>query len=188
MIFQRMAHALSFFLQMMPGGMMPATGGSSGTWTLMTLAVIAGTIAAAAIVVFVLRYERRPAATVYGLQQAESAFGPPTVQASSPATRPTSDIMGRVVLSLASTLMDDERRVMDEMARAGGEVLQSDLPKMTGFSKATISKAIHGLEVRGIVVREKHKWTYWCKVNPRLVERTAQSDTVALTPPNPMST
>lgn len=175
---------MSFLMQMMPGGTMPSTGWSWGTWTLMTGTTIAVAAALVLIVVLLLRAERRPTAPVYGLQQAQSAIGPPTVQTSAPAARPTSDIMGRVVLSLAPTLMDDERRVMDEMAKAGGEVLQSDLPKMTDFSKATVSKAIHGLEVRGIVVREKHKWTYWCKVNPRLVERTLQSDAGALESPD----
>lgn len=87
---------------------------------------------------------------------------------------PKNDIMRKVVLSLSSTLTDDERRVMDELAKAGGEMLQSDLPKMTDYSKATVSKAIHGLETRGIIVRERHKWTYWCKVNPRLIERVQQ--------------
>ncbi len=164
---------------------MPSMGWDSAAWTLMTLTVIVGAIGVAAIVVFLMRYEREPAAPVYGFQPAQSALGPLAVQASSPATRPRSDSMGKVVLSLASTLMDDERRVMDEMARAGGEVLQSDLPKMTGFSKATVSKAIHGLEVRGIIVREKHKWTFWCKVNPRLVERTLHSDTGTLESPDP---
>lgn len=83
-------------------------------------------------------------------------------------------ILAQVIKSLAPTLVDDEHRVMDEIVKAGGEVLQSDLPRLTDFSKATVSKAIHGLEVRGIVVREKHKWTFWCKINPRLVERTLQ--------------
>lgn len=87
---------------------------------------------------------------------------------------PNNAILAEVIRSLAPTLTDGERRVMDEMVKAGGEVLQSDLPRMTDFSKATVSKAIHGLEVRGIVVRERHKWTYWCKVNPRLVQRTLQ--------------
>lgn len=150
----------------------------------MSLVAVAVAIGVVVIVVFLVRYERHPVAPVYGYPQPLPAHGPATVQASSPAAGPRSDIMGKVVLSLAPTLMDDERRVMDEMARAGGEVLQSDLPKMTTFSKSTVSKAIHGLEVRGIVVREKHKWTYWCKMNPRLVERTLQSDLRALKSPD----
>lgn len=100
-------------------------------------------------------------------------------------SQPRSFVLGEVVRTLSPTLMDDEKRLMDNLARAGGEVLQSDLPRMTDFSKATVSKAIHSLEVRGIVVREKHKWTYWCKINPRLIERV-QSGEIVL-PPNPGS-
>jgi len=139
--------------------------------------VLALVIAIVAMVVFLFGgLEGRSSARGNGKQQFFSTARSPETQASPSKARLKGDVLGRVVLSLAPTLTDDERRVMDEMARAGGEVLQSDLPKMTDFSKASVSKAIQSLEVRGIVVRERHKWTYWCKVNPRLVERTLQKD------------
>ncbi len=143
----------------------------------MMFVVVAAVIAIAAMVVLLFGgFERRSSARSYGQQQFFPAARPLQPQVTPSKAGPESDVLGRVVLSLAPTLNDDERRVMDEMAKAGREVLQSDLPKMTDFSKASVSKAIHGLEVRGIVVRERHKWTYWCKVNPRLVERTLRAD------------
>ncbi len=157
---------------------MPFTGWDWGSmWVMMLLPVLAVVLGIVVIVVLLQRGNTHHPVTGYGYAQSYPAFNPPTGQPSPPPPQQKNEVMGKVVLSLRPTLMDDERRVMDEMARAGGEVLQSDLPHLTGFSKATVSKAIHGLEVRGIVVRERHKWTYWCRVNPRLVERTLQTET-----------
>ncbi len=151
----------------------------------MLLPALVIAVAVIAVVVLLLRTEqvRQPVETIRFPQPLPQPNNQTTSHpTSSPSTPHDSGVMGKVVLSLAPTLMNDERRVMDQLALAGGEVLQSDLPQLTGFSKATVSKAIHGLEVRGIVVREKHKWTYWCKVNPRLIERYGQPENVSLEP------
>ena len=157
--------------------MMPTGWDWSSMWLLMLFPALA-VIAAVLLVVFLVI---RQSSHLPPVQIAPSPLTQPPANSPPAVTQPrvedpepASDILGKVVLSMAPTLRDDERRVMDELARAGGELLQSDLPERTGYSKATVSKAIHGLEVRGIVVREPHKWTYWCKVNPRLVERIQQ--------------
>ncbi len=164
-------------LQMMPTGMMPSGWDWGSMWLIMLFTALAG-IAAIVLVVFLVTRQGRQLAPVQ--MATPPVFQPPTssppagTQTRVEGPKPANDVLGRVVLSIASTLTDDERRVMDELAKAGGELLQSDLPEKTGYSKATVSKAIHALEARGIVVREPHKWTYWCKVNPRLVERVQQ--------------
>ena len=154
---------------------MPGAFDWGSMWLVMALPAVAVGVAVLLIVVLILRQERiRLSATSTGYSPATPTQGLSEQPAGNPA--PPNAALGEVFRSLAPTLMDDEKRIMDEMVRAGGEVLQSDLPRMTDFSKATVSKAIHSLEVRGIVVRERHKWTYWCKVNPRLVERTLQDE------------
>jgi len=70
------------------------------------------------------------------------------------------------------TLHDDERRVVNEIVKAGGEILQSELPERTDFSKATVSKLIKSLETMGVVTREKHKWTYWVRISDKLISGT----------------
>ncbi len=163
-------------LQMMPGGMTPTGSGSGSMWLTWTLVASVAVILVAVLIAFFLRREEpRPATASYVNLTRNQSTQTVGNEATKPlAKQPSVGILGEVLKSLAPTLIDDEHRVMDELVKAGGEVLQSDLPRLTNFSKATVSKAIHGLEVRGIVVRERHKWTYWCKVNPRLVERTVQ--------------
>ena len=160
-------------MEMMPSGMMP-TWDSGSMWLLMLLPTLVLVVGIIIVVVFLLQRERQP-----NTVQA-AAFSPPKPQTDAdanssivpaPESKAGSDIVGKVVLSLAPTLMDDERRVMDELAKSGGEMLQSDLPDKTGYSKATVSKVIRSLETRAIIVREPHRWTYWCRVNPRLIER-----------------
>jgi len=153
---------------------MPSGWDWGSMWLLMFLPALA-VLAAIVLVVFLVIRQGRQLAPVQ--MTTAPVIQPPTNSLSAGSQprveypKPASSVLGRVVLSIAPTLTNDERRVMDELAGAGGELLQSDLPEKTGYSKATVSKAIHSLEVRGIVVREPHKWTYWCKVNPRLIER-----------------
>ena len=165
-------------LQMMPGGMMPSGWDWGSMWLMMVIPAVAVVAGILLVVVLVLRNERQPSpiqAATYSYTQTQPTLTVPnaTIQGKSPGIN--NEAVGKVVLSLAPTLTDDERRVMDELAKAGGEMLQSSLPEMTDYSKATISKVIHSLETRGIVVRERHKWTYWCKVNPRLIERVQRA-------------
>ena len=163
-------------LQMMPGGMMPSAWNWASMWLVLlpTIALVAGILV---VLLLLLRNERQPSPvqmTTFSPPQSQPSPSSPKTTIPVEYSKPESEVIGKVLLSLAPTLMDDERRVMDELAKAGGEMLQSNLPEMTGYSKATVSKVIHSLEVRGIIVREPHKWTYWCKVNPRLIERVQQ--------------
>ncbi|MCS4542108.1 MAG: cell wall-binding repeat-containing protein [Euryarchaeota archaeon] len=57
-------------------------------------------------------------------------------------------------------LTEEERKVVDEIIRAGGILKQENLPDLTGFSRPKISRLISDLEVRGILVREKDGKSY----------------------------
>lgn len=70
------------------------------------------------------------------------------------------------------TLTDDERRILNEVVKAGGEILQSDLPEKSDFSKATVSKLVRSLETMGVIARQKHKWTYWVKLSDKLISES----------------
>ncbi len=156
---------------------MPSGWDWGSMWLVMVIPAVAVVAGILLVVVLVLRNERQPSpiqAATYSYTQTQPALAAPNATIRGKYSGPSNETVGKVVLSLAPTLMDDERRVMDELAKAGGEILQSELPRMTDYSKATVSKVIHSLETRGIVVRERHKWTYWCKVNPRLIERVQQ--------------
>jgi uncharacterized membrane protein len=70
------------------------------------------------------------------------------------------------------TLTDDERRVFNEVIKAGGEILQSDLPSKSDFSKAHVSKLVKSLETMGVITRQKHKWTYWVRLSDKLISES----------------
>ncbi|MBU7023795.1 MAG: hypothetical protein HXS40_06475 [Theionarchaea archaeon] len=53
----------------------------------------------------------------------------------------------------------DEQKVLEEIRKAGGRIVQKDLVKNTEFSKSKISKIISDLENRNIVRKEKYKRT-----------------------------
>ena len=171
-------------LQMGSGGMMPGSIDWGSMWFFMVLPSVAVLAVIAVIVYLYLGRERTRSLSGPPSSPPPASVTPLGQQSSDRQAQAGNVIMGDVFRTLAPTLMDDEKRVMDELTRAGGEVLQSDLPRMTSFSKATVSKVIHSLEVRGIVVREKHKWTYWCKINPRLVDRVRLGEMV---PPSGMT-
>ncbi len=162
-------------LQMGSGGMMPGGFDWGSMWLLMVLPSVAVGVGLVVVVFLVLRHDRTHLPTRAAGYMPATPLGLDQRPSDTPAQLKNA-ALGEVFRSLAPTLMDDEKRVMDEMVRAGGEVLQSDLPRVTDFSKATVSKVIHSLEVRGIVLRERHKWTYWCRVNPRLVERMVRRE------------
>ncbi len=162
----------------MGSGMMPGFDWGS-MWLFMVLpSVVVGTIIVVTVFLF-LQHERTSPSTLGVTSTPSSPVASLDKQPSDSQVKFGNTALGEVFRSLSPTLMDDEKRVMGELAGAGGEVLQSDLPRMTDFSKATVSKVIHSLEVRGIVVRERHKWTYWCKINPRLVDRVLRGEIVA---------
>ena len=70
------------------------------------------------------------------------------------------------------TLTDDERRILNEVVKAGGEILQSALPRKSDFSKAHVSKLVKSLETMGVITRQKHKWTYWVKLSDKLISES----------------
>jgi uncharacterized membrane protein len=47
--------------------------------------------------------------------------------------------------------------VLNAVRKAGGEIIQSDLVRNTGFSKAKVSKVLSELEDRKIIRKEKYK-------------------------------
>ena len=53
----------------------------------------------------------------------------------------------------------DERLVLDAIKKGGGKIIQSDLVKNTGFSKAKVSKILSELENRNLIRKEKYKRT-----------------------------
>jgi hypothetical protein len=53
----------------------------------------------------------------------------------------------------------DEKIVLDAIRKMGGEVIQSDLVKEIGFSKAKVSKILSELEERRVIRKEKYKRT-----------------------------
>ncbi|MBU6996275.1 MAG: hypothetical protein HXS41_00285 [Theionarchaea archaeon] len=53
----------------------------------------------------------------------------------------------------------DEQKVLEEIRRAGGRIIQKDLVKNTEFSKSKISKIISDLESRNVVRKKKYKRT-----------------------------
>ena len=57
-------------------------------------------------------------------------------------------------------LTEEERKVVDEIIKAGGILKQEDLPELTGFSRPKISRLISDLEGRGILIREKDGKSY----------------------------
>ena len=63
-------------------------------------------------------------------------------------------------MGFALRLLDgDKRKVFSEIVEAKGEILQSDLPRVTGFSKTKITRILDSLEVKGLVIRKSYGMT-----------------------------
>ena len=63
-------------------------------------------------------------------------------------------------VKFALRLLDgDKRRVFSEIVEAGGEILQSDLPTQTRFSKAKITRILDYLERKGLIIRKSYGMT-----------------------------
>jgi uncharacterized membrane protein len=56
-------------------------------------------------------------------------------------------------------LEGDKRRVFSEIVEAGWEILQSDLPTQTRFSKAKITRILDYLERKGLIIRKSYGMT-----------------------------
>jgi uncharacterized membrane protein len=63
-------------------------------------------------------------------------------------------------VKFALRLLDgDKRKVFSEIVESGGEILQSDLPARTSFSKAKITRILDSLERKGLIIRKSHGMT-----------------------------
>ena len=143
--------------------------------------LVLGAVLILAVVVTVLLLTRGTQRTHSDpLPPQPSPASSPAMATNAPATVPAeendkvskTDELTKALEAVRPTLNDDDRRVLGEIVKSGGEVLQSDLPEKSDFSKATVSKVIKSLETMGIVIREKHKWTYWVRISDKLISRT----------------
>ncbi|MCW3997040.1 MAG: hypothetical protein NWF10_00535 [Candidatus Bathyarchaeota archaeon] len=63
-------------------------------------------------------------------------------------------------VAFALRLLDgDKRKIFNEIVEAKGEILQSDLHVVTGFSKAKITRTLDYLEIKGLVMRKSYGMT-----------------------------
>lgn len=62
----------------------------------------------------------------------------------------------------------DKRNVLKAVIDSGGEMLQSELPARTGFSRAKITRILDDLEGKGLVVRRRHGMTNVVMVSEEL--------------------
>jgi len=75
-------------------------------------------------------------------------------------------------VKFALHLLDgDKRKVFSEIVEAGGEILQSDLPMRTGFSKAKITRILNYLEAKGLIIRKSYGMT-----NKIIINRNMQME------------
>jgi uncharacterized membrane protein len=77
-------------------------------------------------------------------------------------------------VKFALRLLDgDKRKVFGEVVEAGGEILQSELPTRTGFSKAKITRILDYLERKGLIIRKSHGMTNKVIINRNMRIRTS---------------
>jgi len=62
-------------------------------------------------------------------------------------------------------LEGDKRKLFNEIIEAKGEILQSDLHAVTGFSKSKITRILDDLEMKGLVVRKSYGMTNKIVIN-----------------------
>jgi uncharacterized membrane protein len=71
-------------------------------------------------------------------------------------------------VAFALSLLDgDKRKIFNEIVEAKGEMLQSDLHVLTGFSKAKITRILDYLEIKGLVMRKSYGMTNKIVLNKR---------------------
>lgn len=72
-------------------------------------------------------------------------------------------------LYFALRLLDgDKKRVFSEIVEAKGEILQSDLHAVTGFSKAKITRILDYLEIKGLIARKSYGMTNKVIINRQM--------------------
>ena len=75
-------------------------------------------------------------------------------------------------IAFALRLLDgDKRKIFNEIVEARGEILQSDLHAVTGFSKAKITRILDYLELKGLIVRKSYGMT-----NKLIINRNMRSE------------
>jgi hypothetical protein len=75
-------------------------------------------------------------------------------------------------IAFALRLLDgDKRKIFNEIVEAKGEILQSDLHAVTGFSKAKITRILDYLELKGLIVRKSYGMT-----NKVIINRDMRSE------------
>ena len=68
----------------------------------------------------------------------------------------TSDLDVKFALRL---LDGDKKKIFSEIVESGGEILQSELPVRTGFSKTKITRILDHLEMKGLIIRKSYGMT-----------------------------
>lgn len=68
----------------------------------------------------------------------------------------------------------DKRKVFTEIVEAGGEILQSELPIQTGFSKAKITRILEYLERKGLIIRKSYGMTNKVTINRDIRRETSK--------------
>ncbi len=66
----------------------------------------------------------------------------------------------RTLAAVMRVLKDDERKVVELLASAGGKMLQRDIARQTGFSRVKTHRILYRLSIRGVVVARKYYNTY----------------------------
>jgi uncharacterized membrane protein len=82
------------------------------------------------------------------------------------------DNSSEIDVCFALRLLDgDKRKVFSEIVEAKGEILQSDLPRVTGFSRAKITRILDYLELKRLVIRKSYGMT-----NKVIINRDMRSE------------
>ena len=82
----------------------------------------------------------------------------------------TSELDAKFALRL---LDGDKRKVFSEIVEAGGEILQSDLPTRTNFSRSKITRILDSLERKGLIIRKRYGMTNKVIINRNMRMETA---------------
>ena len=78
-------------------------------------------------------------------------------------------------VKFALRLLDgDKRKVFSEIVESGGEIMQSELPVQTGFSKAKITRILDYLEKKGLVIRKSYGMTNKVIINKNMFRETSE--------------
>jgi uncharacterized membrane protein len=62
--------------------------------------------------------------------------------------------------TVLKVLREDERKVVETIMKAGGNMLQKDIARVTGFSRVKTHRVLYRLSKRGVVTAEKYYNTY----------------------------